>query len=314
MRVKNIGTLLKGKQKQHCVHLLARTLRSLMTVNLASILLTFVTHSDLVAGRETASLMSQFSQYDPGTSTNCDNGAYSTRACNFLDQTATGFQCYTMRFEFDQPVTPQIRLDLTSVKEIRTVHLHASSLNTGEIRIGNDQTYSNNPVCATQITDSGWYECSTPLEGQYIFLKRIVDAAPANIGVDLVVYSVRAYKGINVAQWATVVKESMTVEPQIGFPVPAIYSGSNLLTMSPRKYTERDTTKTNPQSIPGNTLESGPKIYSCAYYAWSTPSDPANDPIELTIKLDYPYLVDALFYAGDPAKITEDKVFLAGPF
>ena len=77
--------------------------------------------------------------------------------------------------------------------------MHGSSLNTGEIRIGNDQTYSNNPVCATQITDSGWYECNTPLEGQYIFFKRIVDAAPGNIGADLVIYSIRAYKGFNIA-------------------------------------------------------------------------------------------------------------------
>ena len=110
----------------------------------------------------------------------------------------------------------------------------------------------------------------------------------------------------------------MTVEPHAATPVPGVYIGSNLLTMSPRKYSDRDTMKTNPQVIPGNTLESGAKIYSCAYYAWSTPGDPANDPIELTIKLDYPYLVDALFYAGDPALITlpvpADKMFLAGPF
>ena len=138
-------------------------------------------------------------------STFCDGGtsvlepAMSYRTCNFLDQTLTGFQCYNLQFLFDEPVTPQIRLILTSVQEIRTIHVHAHHLNTGEIRIGNDRTYSNNPVCATQITDSGWYECSTPLRGRFIHFKRIVDAAPANIGVDLVVYSLRAYKGINIA-------------------------------------------------------------------------------------------------------------------
>ena len=107
----------------------------------------------------------------------------------------------------------------------------------------------------------------------------------------------------------------MTVEPEMSIPVPNVYTGSNLLTMSPRKWTDRDrVNKDNVQLVPGDTVESGTKIYSCAFYAWPNPSDPSNSPIELTIKLDYPYLVDALFYAGDPAKITYDKMFLAGPF
>lgn len=107
----------------------------------------------------------------------------------------------------------------------------------------------------------------------------------------------------------------MTVEPDAGSPVPDVYSGSNLLTMSPRKWTDRDRSqKDNVQLIPGDTLEAGDKIHSCAFYGWSNPADPTNSPIELTIKLDYPYLVDALFYAGDPAKIILDKMFLTGPF
>ena len=84
--------------------------------------------------------------------------------------------------------------------------------------------------------------------------------------------------------------------------------------MNPRRWTDRDPVKRNIQFTPGSTAEGGAKIYSCAYYAWPVPSDSGNAPIELTIQLDYPYLIDALFLAGDPAMVPYHQTFLTGPF
>ena len=284
-----------------------------LNMSLLGMLLAFLFCTGGTEGRETESLMTQFALYNPGMPTYCDTGLLSDRECDRLDQTTTGFQAYNLEFMFDELAQPEIRLDLTGVKEIRTVHLHGYYLNLGEIRIGNDATYANNPVCATSITDSGWYECGTPLFGQYIFVKRISEALPDNFGTRMVVYSIRAYKGVNVAQWAGLIKESITFEPSGTVSVPD-YTGANLLTMNPRRWTDRDPSKRNIQFIPGDTTEGGVKVHSCAFYKWDSTLDPTSNPIEVTIKLDYPYLIDSLFFAGDPAMITLDDEWLTGPY
>ena len=46
--------------------------------------------------------------------------------------------------------------------------MSARPQNPTKISIGTSVIFSTNPVCATDITDTGWYECPTSLTGGYI--------------------------------------------------------------------------------------------------------------------------------------------------
>ena len=70
------------------------------------------------------------------------------------------------------------------------------------ITVGASTDPFTNSVCAAVVTDGGWYECPTILEGDIISVQRVsLENKVYNLNV------MRAYYGINVAQYATVSSE-----------------------------------------------------------------------------------------------------------
>ena len=79
-----------------------------------------------------------------------------------------------------------------------------------------------NSVCTSEVTDGGWYECPTSLSGDIFSIHNITP----NKNTKMNVLHIRAYSGINVAQWATVFEEPADHLPD--------ESASNLLKQYPR--------------------------------------------------------------------------------
>ena len=130
---------------------------------------------------------------------------------------------------------------LSSVKSIQTVFVGNSEMelalriNPSRITIGNSSDPQLNPVCFNDITDGGWYECPTPMLGEYISIHK-TDGTSSEYNI----WTLRAYEGINIAKSAVVAYEPDHDEEQ---------TATNLLMQYPR--TLRQTR--NAYYIPGST-------------------------------------------------------------
>ena len=144
-------------------------------------------------------------------------------------------------------------ITLAKDKEVRTVFIDAKYFNPSDLRVGFDFDFTLNAICVADITYTGFYECSTPLMGKYISLQRTSEEVEK-----VYIYSLRAYKGINVIQFASVFKEhAHLVSPDL--------SAINLLRMYPRSNDVYD----YQQIIPGDdSIDS--EFDSCASYEHGT--------------------------------------------
>ena len=107
---------------------------------------------------------------------------------------------------------PDFTYSLTSEKPIQTVFIGNFEFGTGagghkrinpsQITVGNNADPTVNSICADEITDGGWFQCDVPLTGQIVSIHRTSDVFDK-----YALWTLRAYAGINVAQWATVVQE-----------------------------------------------------------------------------------------------------------
>ena len=52
-------------------------------------------------------------------------------------------------------------------------------------------------TCVSDVTDTGWYQCSKGLVGTHLRLKRTTNSIDK-----YTISAIRAYKGINVVKWA----------------------------------------------------------------------------------------------------------------
>ena len=125
---------------------------------------------------------------------------------------------------------PNFTYKLDGIKKITTAFVSNQQFSAGSgdlemnpsrITIGNSTNPFNNPICADDITDGGWFQCRQELYGRYISIYRTSSAWNY---LDL--WTLRAYSGENVLKDATVFSE-----PPEHLPTE---SASNLLWQYPR--------------------------------------------------------------------------------
>ena len=89
---------------------------------------------------------------------------------------------------------------MTNIQTVRTVFVMnredgwVDRIGQSAVLVGTEFSSLSNERCHDEIYDTGWYECTEPVSGDVISLKRI-----SNENIYYNMSTLRAYDGINVA-------------------------------------------------------------------------------------------------------------------
>ena len=68
--------------------------------------------------------------------------------------------------DFDSAINSVYLVELPEELEVLTILVLANcNILDSTLRIGNDPSYANNDLCIDDVTECGFYECTSPLSG-----------------------------------------------------------------------------------------------------------------------------------------------------
>ena len=128
-----------------------------------------------VNGIETKSLLDGATCVNPSTYFVDVYGTSDDLRCSYLIDSE---KLMAMTAYLNHEVNPDFTYNLASESSVRTIFVGnieygvGHSIISSAVSVGYDSSPFNNVLCASGITDGGWYECPSSLKGRYISIYR----------------------------------------------------------------------------------------------------------------------------------------------